>query len=83
MSSTCLVGIPVYLDLILKLSIIDCNIIPGSSCLSCLPDSNPSLSSFNSKLLLSLTEISVQGATVSLACWVGFLFYLILILIAS
>ena len=32
---------------------------------------NPSLSSFNSKFHLLLTEVSVQGAAVSLSCWVG------------
>ena len=35
--------------------------------------------SFNSKFHLSLTEISVQGAPVSLACWVGIPVYLVLI----
>ena len=40
---------------------------------------NPSLSSFNSKFLLILTEVSVQGAAVSLASWVGIPVYLVLI----
>ena len=51
----------------------------GSSCLPCLLGWNPSLSSFNSKFHLLLTEVSVQGAPVSLACWVGIPVYLVLI----
>ena len=35
--------------------------------------------SFNSKIHLSLTEVSVQGAPVSLACWVGIPDYLVLL----
>ena len=35
--------------------------------------------SFNSKIHLSLTEVSVQGAPVSLACWVGIPVYLVLL----
>ncbi|CAH3184490.1 unnamed protein product, partial [Porites evermanni] len=50
-----------------------------SSCLPCLLGWNPSLSSFNSKFHLLLTEVSVQGAPVSLACWVGIPVYLVLI----
>ena len=38
----------------------------------------PSLSTFNSKFHLLLTEVSVQGAPVSLACWVGIPVYLVL-----
>ena len=40
---------------------------------------NPSLSSFNSKFHLPYTEVSVQGAPVPLACWVGIPVYLVLI----
>ena len=58
---------------------IDWSISPGSSCLPCLLGWNPSLSSFNSKFHLLLTEVSVQGASVSLACWVGIPVYLALI----
>ena len=74
------VGIPVYLLLIVILSIIDWTISPKSSCLPCLLGWNPSLSSFNSKFHLSLTKVSDQGAPVSLACWVGISVYLVLIL---
>ena len=57
----------------------DWSISPGSSCLSCLLGWNPSLSSFNSKFHLLLTEVSVQGAPVSLACWAGIPVYLVFI----
>ena len=40
---------------------------------------NPSLSTFNSKFHLLLTEVSVQGAPVSLASWVGIPVYPVLI----
>ena len=40
---------------------------------------NPSLSCFNSQFHLLLTEVSVQGAPVSLACWVAIPVYLVLI----
>ena len=40
---------------------------------------NPSLSSFNSKFHLPYTEVSVQGAPVSLASWDGIPVSLILI----
>ena len=40
---------------------------------------NPRLSTFNSKYELPETEVSVQGAPVSLACWVGIPVYLLLI----
>ena len=52
----------------------------GSSCLPNLLGWNPSLSTFNGKFYLLLTEVSVQGAPVSLACWVGIPVYLVLIL---
>ena len=52
---------------------------PGSSCLPCLLGWNPSLSSLNSTFYLLLTEVSVQGAPVSLACLVGIPVYLVLI----
>ena len=67
-SLACWVGIPVYLVLKVILSIIDRSISPGSSCLPCLLGWNPSLSSFDSKFHLLLTEVSVQEAAVSLAC---------------
>ena len=57
---------------------IDWSISPGSLCLPCLLGWNPSLSSFKSKFHLPLTEVSVQGASVSLACWVGIPVYLVL-----
>ena len=47
--------------------------------LSCLLGWNPSLSSLNSKFHLLLTEVSVQGAPVSLDCWVGIPVYIVLI----
>ena len=37
------------------------------------------MSSFNGKFHLLLTEVSVQGAPVSIACWVGIPVNLILI----
>ena len=37
----------------------------------------PRLSSFSSKFHLLLTEVSVQAAAVSLACWVGIPVYLV------
>ena len=42
---------------------------------------NPSLSSFNSKFHLLLTEESVQGGLVSLGCWVRIPVYLVLIVL--
>ena len=39
----------------------------------------PSLSSYNSKFHLLMTEVSVQEAPVSLACWVGIPVYVVLI----
>ena len=48
-----------------------------SSCLPWLLSWNPSLSNFKSKFYLLLTEVSVQGACVSLACLVGILVYLV------
>ena len=44
---------------------------------------NPSLSSFNDKFHLLLTEVSVQEAPVSLACWVGIRVYLVLTIILN
>ena len=60
-------------------SIVDRGNSPGSTCLRCLLGWNPGLLSFNSKFYLLLTEVSVQGAPVSLACWVGIPVYLALI----
>ena len=50
----------------------------GSTCLPWLLDWDPSLFSFNSKFHLSLTEVSVQGASVSITSWVGIPVYLVL-----
>ena len=81
-SLTCWVGIPVYLVLIViwVSSLIHWGISWGSSFLPCLLGWNPSVSSFNSKFHLLLTEVSVQRTPVSLACWVGIPVYLVLIL---
>ena len=64
------------------LTMIDLNISLKSCCLSCFLGWNPSLFSFNSKLLTMIllfavleslfqTEVFVQGASATLACWIG------------
>ena len=79
-SLACWVGIPVYLVLIVSFIYYWLKYQSGSFCLSCLLGWNPSLCSFNSKFLVLLTEVSVQGVAVSLGCWVGIPVYLVLIL---
>ena len=88
-SLACWVGIPVYLVLIVSFI---CHRLKYQSreflspLLAGLESQLPqvhitlsSFSSFNSNCHLSLTEVSVQGAPVSLACWVGIPVSLVLI----
>ena len=65
------VGIPVYLVLIVSFIYYWLKYQSRELLSTLLLGWNPSLSSFNGKFHLLLTEVSVQGAPVSLACWVG------------